>query len=1048
MKLPQYICAIFFLFLTALAGSNPASAQSNIEFSELQFPEIKQNPVYDIIQDSRGMLWLATFGGLYTYDGYHVNKLQTFNKDRGSLPIGPAGHLYLSSDNHLWIAYQNEALVDYNLSSGMFDTYRADPNDQKSILSNRINVIIEDHQQKLWIGTYQGLDCFDIKTKTFTHYKKNNSGLAADSIKALAVDSKDNIYIGCSNKEKGLYMLNRKTMHFDTIIANKSPDYYTIERLKFENDNKLWCSNDGCVFRMDLGTQKLTPVIGKFKYIAEKQVIGEGPILITRNNVWIGSYTGLFIYQKKDGQIIHFAHDEANPSTIISDRILCLFRDRSGNTWIGTDEGLEKISKIQYHIHIAKHINTETALLRKRQIRCLYVDPNDHTIWHGTSGEGLQKLNADGTWSQYLFNYHFTQYGYNYLNDIHPLKNGNLALSTWHGLQIFDTKNNRFIINWFCVPYIHGRAFDIPLWTTWEDENGIIWLGSKTAGLFLLDLSGRKIIRADSTKKDFSIWQIKQDRNKPEILWLGTDKGLYYVNRNNTPVKILPAPHPAQDKTPIQANVFLVYQDQTGNLWLSTTDAGLIKYSIQSGLMKKFTTQNGLPSDVISGILGDRSGNLWISCPNGIFVFNIQTEQVIRKYNQVDGLSTSRFNFRSCLALSSGEMYFGSTDGINYFYPDSIKANAYQPRLFITSFKTLYNERLPELPSDSVIVLPYEQNSFALEYASDDYNNPGKNLFSFQLEGFSKEWSKPSPNNYTAFTNLNPGTYVFKLRGSNSDGIWSSKALVICVKILPPFWRTWWFYLICIVFFLSITGYILYIIFQQKELKRKKIYAELAALRTQLNPHFVFNSLTTLEHFIVVNQNKLAIEYLVKFSRLMRMILEYSGEEFITLQQEMDFLHLYIFMESLRLKDKVLFTIKSDPELDLNYMLIPPMLLQPLIENAILHGLVSKIEGGSVMIHFKAAEKGFICIVEDNGIGREMAQKNKTIFASGKKSMAMSIVTERIKILKKMYGEYADIKITDADEATRKGTRIEIKIPDIHDLKPDYNPNADKIFDR
>ena len=762
--------------------------------------------------------------------------------------------------------------------------------------------------------------------------------------------------------------------------------------------------------------------------------------MVSDDIAWIGTYNGLYIYNKTNQKTIHFQHNDANISSINSNRIVCIFKDRSKNIWIGTEAGLMKVSKVQIHIHTVKHLISEQGFSRKKLVRSLFVDPKSHAIWQGTSGEGLLRLNDDNTWSQYLFNYHFIQYGYNYVNDIHELRNGFLALATWHGLQVFDTKTNKFIVNDFCVPYVYKKPFDLPFYNTWEDEKGILWLGSKGKGLFLYNLLSGSLQKIDSSKSRLSIWYIFQDQFRPQIIWLGTDKRLCYIDRTKSPYKINSPVFIQSDNVALDPNIFFIHQDKSSNLWLSTANKGLLKYNPGTRQLKRFSTAQGLPSDMVSGILEDDSGHLWISSTNGIFIFDPKSESVTRQYNAADGLSSNRFNFKGCCKLPDGEMFFGSSDGINYFYPDSIKINAYRPRLFITSFKTLYSERVKDLSLDSSVILPYDQNSFSVEYASDDYTNPEKNTFSYQLAGFSNVWSKPDSRHYTAFTNLGPGSYLFKVRGANSDGLWGEKELMLRITILPPFWRTWWFYGICIISFIGILFYFVNDFLHKKDLKRKKVYAELAALRMQLNPHFVFNSLTSLEHFIAINQNKLAIEYLVKFSRLMRMILENSAEEFILLRQEIDFLNLYIFMESLRLKDKVTFEIIADPALDIDRTYIPPMLLQPIIENAIIHGVSTQKTEGRILINFMAEKEGFIAKVEDNGIGLETAKKNKTAFGDAKKSVGLQIVKDRMNIIRQMYGEYAGITITEIKAEGHTGTKVEIKIPYIHETTPKNNP--------
>ena len=241
-------CLMIWTFFSVLT----LSAQSNIEFKDLSFPELSQNQVNDIAQDKKGYIWLATYDGVFKYNGYQIERPFAQNNKGESLPIEPASYLCYSQDDHLWIVYFNEALVDLNLKTNVFIAYKHKDNEIGGLSSNTINCITKDKSGKLWIGTNSGIDCFDGQKKKFTHFGKNLPGLESDTVSALAVDNNDNLYIGSGSKFRGLYYLDKKTMSVSKVFNHlKNDDYYEVNSMTIDNGSNIWCSNQGCTYMIE-----------------------------------------------------------------------------------------------------------------------------------------------------------------------------------------------------------------------------------------------------------------------------------------------------------------------------------------------------------------------------------------------------------------------------------------------------------------------------------------------------------------------------------------------------------------------------------------------------------------------------------------------------------------------------------------------------------------------------------------------------------------------------------------------------------------------------
>jgi hypothetical protein len=521
---------------------------------------------------------------------------------------------------------------------------------------------------------------------------------------------------------------------------------------------------------------------------------------------------------------------------------------------------------------------------------------------------------------------------------------------------------------------------------------------------------------------------------------VGTGNGL---NRYDPVTEtFLPYLHDLADTTSIGAlHIFSVFQDSQGIFWLGTKGGGLNRFDKRSGSFKRYTTANGLPSNVVYGCLEDDEGNLWISTNWGLSKFDRKTGS-FTNYDVKDGVQSNEFNLGAFFKNQKGEFYFGGMNGFNVFHPSDIKANPVPPQTVITSF-AVFDKLLPgEYHDGDTVCLSSRENFFTISFSALDFTNPSKNRYRYRLQNYDDIWTMVTAGNRQAsYTKVSPGTYLFTVYGSNNSGVWDKKGTSLTVIVTPLWYQSWLFRILFVLMFISAIGYIIWRRIQTMHLRHevekkmldieKQLYdTELQALRLQMNPHFIFNTLNSIQSFILENDTDRAVDYLGKFSQLMRSILINSRESSIPVQEELRALRYYMDLEKLRFNDKFDYSINVDPDVDEEFMEIPTMIIQPYIENSILHGLLHKQDKGLIKIKITLEGDHLLWIIEDDGIGRQRAQEIQKESGLHSVSRGMLITRERLEVLNKMNREQFSVQIHDLTDGSGNaaGTRVEVRI--------------------
>ncbi|MGD2086776.1 MAG: two-component regulator propeller domain-containing protein [Candidatus Aminicenantes bacterium] len=815
---------LYFLWLKVcifLSFTSCLNAQGdNIRFKRISKEQgLSQVTVNCILQDSKGFLWFGTQEGLNRYDGYEFKSYKHDPEDSTTISDSYIWCITEDKSGILWIGTNDGGLNSFNRATEKFTSYKHDKNNKNSLSHNYVKSICEDHEEFLWIGTFGGgLNKFDIETKSFTLYQhdpdKTNS-LSSNNVNSIIKDRFDTIWIGTDG---GLNQYDPRTDGF--IKIEDKPNnliYNNIKCIIEDRSGEIWIgTQEGGMYKSDRKT-------GNFEHVPIKNENGFNHNSISclfedsLGKIWIGTEgAGLYILDKETGKLSHATHNPGIPHSLSNDVVNSIYEDKSGIVWVGTySGGLNKYNPRSNKFALYQQYPGVENSLSSSDIRAVYED-RDGTLWIGTRSGGLNIVTKEpGNIIPFTAKVELPN------EDVRCIcedKSGILWIGTrGSGLYKFDRKNEKF------KHYIHKpddpeSLSNNSIRAIYEDKSGDLWIGTEGGGLNKLTdrNEGHFQIYKHDKKKDKSlsndiVFSIFEDSDG--FLWVGTRVG----GLNKFDPKTKKFTNYTTDNSNLNHNFVLsIYEDQKKkNLWVGTYGGGLNKMNREKGTFTAYRKKDGLPNDVIYGILEDKQGNLWLSTNNGISKFNVET-RTFHNYDKDDGLQSNSFNSGSYFKNSQGKMFFGGINGLNSFFPEEINPNHFVPPVVITDF-FIFNESVnpqwksPGSPLEKVIhemkeiTLSHEQNSFSFEFAALDYTSPKKNQYQYILKGSKdKEWKPTDPETRRAtFINIPPGEYTFMVKGSNSDGKWNDNTTSIDIKILTPWWETLWAYAL---YFLAFIG--------------------------------------------------------------------------------------------------------------------------------------------------------------------------------------------------------------------------------------------------
>ncbi|MBP6871809.1 MAG: histidine kinase [Bacteroidales bacterium] len=1041
------LSCLSLIFPLTAAGQTPALHFDRITTENtLTVKGLSQNSIYSLIQDSRGFIWIGTWDGLNRYDGYDyivyntanglshptINSvieddeqniwigtddgLNRLNRSTGKIdvfhhnPENPntlsndyVNHILQDKQGYLWISTA-EGLNRYDKQQGIFTVYNFYSKNTDSTISNFISCVEEYDAGTIWIGTHSGIHRFDIKNQEFKEYKLPGVPGSADFLRSnyireLVADDYGQVYAGTLN---GVFLLNPI---YGVILHLEATDHRNLQ-LSSDQVNSLLLDRKGVLW---IGTNKglnlFNPITDKVDRIVSGinsyNLSNEDIRSIYQDNsgtIWVGTYKGLNKVDLHPGRFLHLRNDPEDPNSLSDNIVYSILEDEKGLLWIGTYDGVNLLDREQGQFTFLKNRPGDYRSLSSNKIRTLALDSAGF-LWIGTESDGINRLDRQsGDIKRF----------YNRENDNSTIAENNIL-------------------------------------STMVDSKGRIWIGTVSKGLTIINSSGQVIRHisarpgSDPRLSDDKIWVVYED--KQGNFWIGSNMGVHKLSPDLDLTGVYR--HDQADPNSISSNmIFSILEDREGIFWMGTMGGGLNRYDPVTQTFKTYNENSGLPNNVVYTALEDEDGNLWITTNRGVSKFDQRTQSFVN-YDTQDGVQGNEFNTGAYFKNVKGEIFFGGMNGINIFHPNSIVLNKIPPRMAFTGLKVLNDLVSTDLENGEVIRLNHNENFFAISFSGLDYTNPSKNIYRYKLENYDEEWIVAGASRRTAeYRKVEPGTYRFIVTGANNDGVWNEKGIGLTIVVRNPWWRTWVFRLLSALFLITVAWSIVLVRIRSVRKKHdveKKMLAiekqvfelEQKALRLQMNPHFIFNSLNAIQNFVLANDTDRAVNYLAKFSHLMRMILANSTASLITLKDELRALTHYIDLEKLRFDDKFDYVITHDQELDEEFVEIPPMLFQPYVENAIIHGLVNSPRKGLLEVSIKKISQGtLLCSIRDNGIGREKAIELRNMSGIRRQPKGMIITQERIEIFNKQNRKNYAVRITDLrdDNGEAAGTLVEFTI--------------------
>ncbi|MBN2485606.1 MAG: hypothetical protein JXB34_06505 [Bacteroidales bacterium] len=772
---------------------------------------LSQNTANYIFQDNRGFIWIGTHDGLNKFDGHRVTVYKFREDDSNSIQSNDNYCAFEDINGNVFfgtgygISVYNRELESFeNISFSKDDFYNMRP---------VWDIIEGDLPNTLWIGASGGLFRYNTKTKEIAHFAINDSISGANSVKKIITGENNHLWLGTNGG--GLHCFNPRTGKVVGFLASGTKkgalSDNTIQTMYKDARGVLWIGTDNGVLN------RFNPADSSFThfFVDARQHKTILAILEDKSGVlWVGTDKGgLLQFDRKTEK---FKSVTCKTQTRIS-VFRTLFEDFGGNLWIGTyGTGIFIYDRLDNNFNYYFPFDRIDEKTCSNSVNAIYQDRDDGALWIGTDGGGLVWYSLiTGEKKYYKSNGKGSLAG-NTVLCIKHASDDKIYIGTFlDGLSVYDKKTGRFT-NYKYVAGNPGGLNDNTIWDIFEDDNGTIWLATNNGGINLFNphtklfsylMNDRNLPGSLSSNSVRCI--LKDSRN---FIWVGTVTGLNLFNPVDSSFKgyfYQPGNHYGLSNN----SILCIHEDFNNNLWLGTHGGGLNRFDIKTGTFIHYSEIQGLPGNVVYGILEDEQAHLWLSSEKGLSRFHIATGG-FRNFDASSGLFNAQFNIGAHFKSAGGELFFGSINGVCHFYPWQIKQNNYAPPVYITSL-SLFNKTVgiggasplkKSVSESDTIVLNHKQSVINLGFAALNYTHAGRNMYKYMLYPFEENWNDADFRNNATYTNLDPGKYIFKVKGSNNDGIWNETPTELVIVITPPFYKTLWFRLaaigfVCVVLF-------------------------------------------------------------------------------------------------------------------------------------------------------------------------------------------------------------------------------------------------------
>lgn len=962
----QIACILSFLFTISISC---VSQEYNYYHYDVK-DGLSGNTVYAITQDKDGFMWFGTETGLSRFDGSYFK--------------------------------------NYTAQDGLYD--------------NEIINIFVDSKNRVWI--------FPFKSAVYYYYQGKIYNSTNDSL-LKKFHLNDEIFNACEDRNGNIFFLEQKKLHILS-VTDQLTEVDKINNFYFYNNTCGITTNGNCnLYIISLGSIK-DHGVSIFEYQNSKFILKDRfqdsnysrtAFEINQNYKVIKNGFNFQIHDDKNNRYFELkAPDHFRTISYINDSCFTLstfnktvlfninqqkvvdsflinkvtnrcFSDKENNLWFATKtEGVYRLSSTKFKLYKIEH--------NFNSLPVYAINSSNNNLYIGCERNLLWKLNLKN--SELKPFYLNTEYNINHISNIQVNSNNDLLIGSNIGLFNFNNKKTSLF-----VPGLSVKS-------TFIEDSSVIIATDRAA----FDISF-------STRIPDTVWKSRATcaYKFNDQYFIGTLNGLFRVQR-----------YPEYSITdlgnvfpPLKDKIITIKTDLSGVLWIATESNGLIGLK-NNKIIYQLTTKNGLLSNLCRCFYISEQ-NLWVGSDKGISKINISSFPFkITNFTEADGLDCEIIN---CIYAKGDSVFAGTPYGVTFFDANATQATS------VCNLKLLNirSENQNWYFKQDSIKLSSKDNFLQFEYAGISFVSAGDITYYYQLKGLNDTWQS-TKQNILEFQSLGPGKYELNIYAVNKYGV-KSEMLIVPFTKAKAFWQLLWVQILAAV----LVGVLIWLILRlrikavrnaaNEKLMRERQINELEqmALRAQMNPHFIFNSLNSIQQYVFAGDVMEANEFITNFSSLVRQTLYISGKKFITLAEEIKYLDAYLEMEQAKYENIFRFQIISEENKTENAQ-VPPLLIQPFIENSIRHGVLNLENGrGEILVHFYRNSNFLFCIVEDNGVGREHALRLKRRTDVRHQSRGMELVQKRIENLNGIYNCDITVSIEDIIEENKTGTRVKIKLP-------------------
>lgn len=999
-KLKKIVIYLFFLCLGMHSAFSETPEQ--ITFSYISINEgLSQSTVFSIDQDKRGNMWFATYDGVNKYDGYAFTVYQHNEDDPNSIANDISRIVKTDSQGRVWIGTR-DGLSRYDEEKDIFQNFFYEKNGKHL----QVNGIEEISPEQLLISTPEGLIMFDIKESKFID--DSFSTAMHKTIVSTLYRQGDQIYIGTSTDGLYTYSITQKT--FEKVIPILGTKQ--IQAILQQSPTRIWVATEGAgLFLINPKTKEIKNYLhspSNPKSISSNYI--RSLAMDSQNRLWIGTFNDLNIYHEGTDSFASYSSNPVENGSLSQRSVRSIFMDSQGGMWLGTYfGGLNYYHPIRNRFKNIRNIPYKNSL-SDNVVSCI-VEDKDKNLWIGTNDGGLNLYNP--------ITQRFTSYtlqedesargiGSNNIKAVYVDEKKSLVYIGTHagGLSILH-RNSGQVENF---NQRNSQLVNENVYAILPDGEGNLWLGTLSA-----------LVRFNPEQRSFTTIEKEKDgtpvvskqittlfRDSHKRLWIGGEEGVSVFQQEGLDIQkasILPV----SNVTKLFTNC--IYEASNGIIWVGTRE-GFYCFNEKDKQIKRYNTTNGLPNNVVYGILEDSFGRLWLSTNRGISCFNPETEK-FRNFTESDGLQSNQFNTASYCRTSVGQMYFGGINGITTFRPELLLDNPYTPPVVITKLQLFNKVVRPDdetgiltknISETKSITLKSWQTAFSIEFVVSNYISGQHNTFAYKLEGYDKEWYYLTDSRTVSYSNLPQGTYQFLVKAANSDGKWNPIPTALEIIVLPIWYKTWWALLI---FFATFAGFITFVF--RFFWMRKSMEAQLEIERrdkehqeeiNQMKMRFFINIshelrtpltliLTPLQEII----NKISdrwtrnqLEYIQRNANrllhLVNQLMDYRRAELgvFELKAKKGNAHQliqdnFLFYDKLARHKKITYTLHS--ELEDKEVLFDANYLELIVNNLLSNAFKYTESGQSITVTLKEENGWLLLQVSDTGIGIPINKQGK-----------------------------------------------------------------------